>query len=128
MVKTTKSITAEHQEQRSKQTCNDGFEVNALPKRRVMPQVLIIHDHPSEDGCGIFERIFPPGKLKHPLLSDHSSSASVQVDGGALSRACDRDAVHPAFAKVVASDREGEPCAVQIPSPPAFSIASDRDL
>lgn len=81
VVKTTKSIATEHQEQRSKQTCNDGFEVRALPKRREMPQVLIVHDHPSEDGCGTSESIFPPGRLEPPLLSDCSSSDGFRVDG-----------------------------------------------
>lgn len=81
VVKTTKSIAAEHQEQRGKQTCNDGFQVRALPKRRVMPQVLIVHDHPSEDGCGTSESTFPTSKLEPPLLSDRSPPAGVRVDG-----------------------------------------------
>ncbi len=78
---TAESIAAEQEKQRGEQTCDDGFEVSALPWRSVIPQASIFHGHPSMEACGTLRRLFPP----RPVIGQSYTRRSALMRSAAFS-------------------------------------------
>src|SRR5690606_14529534 len=57
---TAAGIAAEQEHQRGRQTGDDGFEVQALPWRSVIPQASVFYGHASTEACGASRPVFAP--------------------------------------------------------------------